>query len=371
MDYSLLTTGYAGIGISTSTDGGATWTKDPTPIQLPVIGSASFNQGAAAPTVAFDAQGNVYVSFMAATFLGPQPNLTYPDNTQRLDGFESNNGIFVAKSTNGGTTWNTPQVVVDNVYHGSASVQFSSDPSMAIDNFTTLANGQPNPNYGNLYVTWAQWYPPGQFPGDPKSTFGSFILFASSNTSNGGSVWTTQMQTVPGPGAGTGLVSALRIKSPETTTVGRRRHGIIAYSTVTVGAGGAVFVSTFTGGYFPFTPRPPAGRVPTSARLLPHLGQWFHGAQLPDGPGHALRLHQQIVHSSPTLDNFRTLPTREIAADPTRPGVLYAVAENTITEAENSGASPRPASCSLCPTTTANPGPPISRSVPSRRLWPN
>ena len=139
MDYSLLSDGYAGIGISSSTDGGATWTKE-TPIPLP----AGFNQGAAAPTVAFDAQGNVYVSFMAATFQGNLPDQTAPGSNQRLDGFESNNGIFVAESKDGGTTWGTPQAVVENVYNGSASVPFEAYPDMAIDTFKTLPNSGPS-----------------------------------------------------------------------------------------------------------------------------------------------------------------------------------------------------------------------------------
>ncbi len=73
MDYSLLTTGYAGIGVAVSENGGATW--EHTSIPLP----APFDQGAATPTVAFSAQGQVFVSFAAATFLGQLPPITDPN----------------------------------------------------------------------------------------------------------------------------------------------------------------------------------------------------------------------------------------------------------------------------------------------------
>ena len=63
MDYSLENTGYAGIGVAVSTDAGKTWTN--TSIPLP----AGYDQGAAAPTVAFDSSGQVYVSFQAASYL--------------------------------------------------------------------------------------------------------------------------------------------------------------------------------------------------------------------------------------------------------------------------------------------------------------
>ena len=74
MDYSLVNTGYAGIGVAVSEDDGATWTDSSVPLP------GGFNQGAAQPTVEFDGQGNVFIAFMAATYLGPQqPPLTLPD----------------------------------------------------------------------------------------------------------------------------------------------------------------------------------------------------------------------------------------------------------------------------------------------------
>ena len=89
MDYSLLTTGYAGIAVAVSHDGGEQWQSKS--IALP----EGFEQGAANPIAQFDGEGHVFVSFMAATFLGPLPALTNPTGgSQRALGLQSNNGDF-------------------------------------------------------------------------------------------------------------------------------------------------------------------------------------------------------------------------------------------------------------------------------------
>src|SRR5262245_40448928 len=82
MDYSLKNTGYAGIGLAVSHDRGEHWRYSNVPLP------AGFDQGAANPTVRFDnidhdplqvgVQNRVFVSFMAATFLGDQPPITNP-----------------------------------------------------------------------------------------------------------------------------------------------------------------------------------------------------------------------------------------------------------------------------------------------------
>src|SRR5262245_45031844 len=115
---------YAGIGVATSRDGGASWSYSSVPLP------AGFNQGAANPTVKFDnidhssadgMQNHVYISFMAATFVGDLPSLTNPDGgAPRALGFEASNGIFVSVSKNGGTNWEQPVCAsgVPNVYNG-------------------------------------------------------------------------------------------------------------------------------------------------------------------------------------------------------------------------------------------------------------
>src|SRR5207253_11505168 len=85
MDYSLVSTGYAGLGVAVSHDNGTTWQHSSVPLP------AGFDQGAANPIAHFDDQGHVFVSFMAVTFLGPKAPLTNPNfDTRGLPGIESN-----------------------------------------------------------------------------------------------------------------------------------------------------------------------------------------------------------------------------------------------------------------------------------------
>jgi hypothetical protein len=321
MDYSLLTTGYAGIGVAVSNDGGKNWTNSSIPLP------AGFDQGAAAPTAAFDGQGNVYISFMAATFLGPKPTLTsiaLNNASQRADGLQSNNGIFVVESRTGGLTWDQPVAVSSNLYNpATGEVPFDTFPEMAIDTFRTLPTGDPNPNYGNVYVTWLRLYPPGQFPGDPTSKLGTDVMFAVGSAGVSGLQFVTQMQDVPGPGPGTGRVSA--IKDP---IFGSNDTGVLIRNNaaVTVGPGGAVYVATYTGGFFTVYYSTDGGKsISTPAGLVSGFTapNYSSGLGFPFGEGF-------LVLKDPNLaaDQFRTLPVRQIAADPTRPGVLYAVAAN-------------------------------------------
>src|SRR5205823_5083906 len=103
MDRSLVSSGCAGIGEGVSFDGGDSGQR--TGVPLP----AGFDQGAANPIVRFDDQGHGFISFTAATFLGPRTPLTNPDpfnpgtsSSDRVFGFQANNGVFVARSDDGG-----------------------------------------------------------------------------------------------------------------------------------------------------------------------------------------------------------------------------------------------------------------------------
>src|SRR5665213_1078078 len=142
-------------------------------------------------------------SFAAATFLGTQPGLTSPNPADVVDGFTSNNGIFVVSGdfvTNGANTTlnlNAPTAVTENLYTGTP-VFFDTLPEFAVDTSSAASNG-------NLYVTWTRFYPKGLFPGDPKSTDGSDNMIAVST--NHGASWTTEMQNgvtvIRDPGDGT------------------------------------------------------------------------------------------------------------------------------------------------------------------------
>jgi hypothetical protein len=317
MDYTLVTTGYAGIGVAVSHDAGTTWQH--TSIPLP----AGFDQGAANPTVRFDGQGHVFISFMAATFLGPQPPLTNPDffnpvrnASDRQYGFQSDNGIFVARSDDGGQTWLQPTAVVTHTYDGQHPVFFDIIPDLAIDTFQTLPNGQFNPNYGHLYVAWTRIYPSGQFPGEPDPGGGGDLMIAVSQDQ--GRSWTTKLEDPKVLGNNfleknaTGPVTVIQ----DALNFGKGLpEGITAMDVarLTLGPEGDIYVTSFGDGDF----------------TVHHSTD---GAASFDPPNHATGYRIAFGTSETTVvaesglftNHFRLHSARAIVADPTRPGYVYA-----------------------------------------------
>jgi hypothetical protein len=125
MDYSANAdhgAGYAGIGISVSHDGGETWESNSIPLP------GNFDQAAGHPIAQFDAQGHLFVSFMAATFLGRdangnalKPGVVYDTGNEtvsylgksvsrRAFGMQANNGVFVARWDEVNLNWNVNPV---------------------------------------------------------------------------------------------------------------------------------------------------------------------------------------------------------------------------------------------------------------------
>jgi hypothetical protein len=310
MDFSLVNTGYAGIGVSVSEDGGKTWTESVVP--LPV----GFSQGAADPTVQFNGQGQLFVSFMAATFLGPQPGLTEPDSDQTLEGFQSNNGIFVASSSNGGTTWTQPLPVASNIFTGT-DVNFEDDPDFAIDTYKTLPNGQPNPYFDDLYVTWVRVYSPGQFPGDPDSAAGTDIMFAVSQ--DGGQNWSTQTQNQNGT-----QITVIKDPKYATNDTGSPGYGYMFYPQVTIGPGGDLYVSAYAGGAFDVFHSTDNGASFVAPNLAEGLGLPFPGINV-------------LPFPTMFVNDFRTNSVRDIVADPSDPGRVYVSDANYVYDAAVGG----------------------------------
>ncbi len=130
MDRGLTTSGYAGLGASVSFDAGLTWHSSTLPLP------AGFDEGASNPITRFDDDGRVFVSFMAATFLGPKPSLTNPHLSrpdlgglsERALGFKANNGVFVVRSDDGGLSWDSPATVAAQTYGGRTEVPFDIMP---------------------------------------------------------------------------------------------------------------------------------------------------------------------------------------------------------------------------------------------------
>ncbi len=306
MDYSLVTTGYAGINVAVSHDRGVTWQH--TALVLP----AGFDQGAANPNVVFDGQGHVFIDYEAATFLGTKPPLTNPDFQDRSPGgFESNNGIFITRSDDGGLSW-SPSVAISSQLYTANPVYFEVIPDLAIDTFQTLPDGSPNPRYGTMYATWTRVYPPGQFPGNPSSAGGTDTMIAVSH--DGGASWQTQLQPQPG----TGIPVSVIQDAANAQTQGSTSPPGVGYadqSHPTVGPEGDIYVSNFGGDFF-------------------EIFYSADGAASFQGPNGNDNEGTQYVASSPGFpssmsglpgDQFRTNAVRDIVADPTRPGTVYAV----------------------------------------------
>lgn len=300
-DYALLSTGYAGIAVAASQDGGASW--EHRTLALP----SGFEQGASDPTVNFDGRGHVYISYMAAKFNGAsKPPLLNPGGgAQRAMGFKANNGIFVSRSDDGGLTWMSPVAVASHVYDGVTQVPFEIYPDLAVDNIPKLPDGQTNPNYGNLYATWARYYPVGQFPGEAKSIGGSDVMIAVSSDS--GLTW--KLRTQP-QATSDGLVSVLRTNG-NTGLETSAGLGYLNWSRIAVGAAGNVAVADFVAGWFVVNNSNDA-----AATFFVPTREDFVG--LPFGTG------GRLLTAGLSDNSFRTVPTRAIAADPLRPGFLYA-----------------------------------------------
>ncbi len=301
LDYSLTQSGYAGIEVAVSHNAGTTWVRNS--VNLPV----GFEQGASDPIAKFDSEGHVFISFMAASFKGASipPILNPGGGKLRALGFEANNGIFVARSDDGGLTWAPPVAVSSHLFDGITNVPFDIYPDMAVDNVKALPDGRMNPNFGNLYVTWGRYYPAGQFPGEANASGGSDVMIAVSR--DHGETWQLRTQ----PRANSQVVDSVLQMTSNTGTEQAAGLGFMNWPRVTVGALGDVSVADFGGGWFLVNHSSDAGEtffVPSREN--------FEG--LPFGSG------GKLLTAGLTNNSFRTIPTRGIIADPVRPGFLYA-----------------------------------------------
>jgi hypothetical protein len=319
MDRSLVNTGYEGIGVAVSRDGGSTWQSSVVPLPT------AFAQGAANPNTVFDGQGHVFISFMSTTFLGARPGLTNPVPTERPLGFQSNNGIFVTQSNDGGLTWNTAIAVASATYNGTDPVPFDIDPNLAIDVYRTLPNGQPNPSFGNMYETFTQLYPPGQFPGEPTSAGGGQVMFSVS--SDGGRIWTLRFAQQAVAGAAISVIGPNDFANP-----GEAPSGVTALTDAqtAIGPEGNVYVDYYMFGYEAVIYSTDAGKDFNSLDLTSGRNLVFNFGLYAGGSVAADSAAGGPQGSGGPTNNFRTVPTRDIIADPTRPGTLYA-AEPIVT----------------------------------------
>jgi hypothetical protein len=130
--------GDAWVGYYVSWDGGKTWSWDLIPGYLggPLSPLTGFDL-AGDPVVCFDSDGNVFISGLCAKRAAfPQHPVGFGLNIAR------SNGIFVAKSTNGGESFEADQISV-LVTALQSVITFHDKEWMAVDM-----------NNGNVYVVW-------------------------------------------------------------------------------------------------------------------------------------------------------------------------------------------------------------------------
>jgi len=113
-----------------SFDEGKTWTER----LVPQTGALALSQYSADPSVMFDLQGNAYYTCLGYTPLAVPPYI-------------QNNVIAVAKSLDGGMTFQPPVPVVV----AQSSPPFHDKPYMAIDKSLS------SPYRGNIYVSWTNF----------------------------------------------------------------------------------------------------------------------------------------------------------------------------------------------------------------------
>ncbi|MGO9114377.1 MAG: FG-GAP-like repeat-containing protein [Thermoguttaceae bacterium] len=329
LDYSLVNpgytgpNGYAGIGTQESLDGGKTWLSE-VPVPLP----RGFSEGAGNPIVQFNAQGQVFVSFMAVTFKGKVASaLASGDFEDRgAAGITSNNGIFEARSDDGGKSWDPAVAIVSHVYNGSTLVFFEDLPQLAIDTSPT------SPNFGDQYEVWTRVYPPGQFPNEPNSSGGTDIMIAVSK--DDGQTWQVQYHKDPDLAA---PVTAIDDSQNDITAAGGGTgtplgQGFVDQPHVTVGPDGSVYVAYFAGGDFAVAYSPPSAAG--SYFLLP---DYKSTDRVAFGNDDNVFVNESGIGSG---DLFRTFPVREIVADPTRPGTVYAVSTISVADANGNTIDP-------------------------------
>ena len=222
-------------------------------------------------------------------------------------GFQANNGIFVSRSDDGGTTWRLAEVVHENIYddgssahHGQARVPFDIIPDLAIDTLHEIRteSGTVNP----MYVTFSSYYPSGLFPGVSEPTGDSEVFIASSSA--GGVNWQVQTQ---------GGISALH--SPISDGATPEGFGHVNWARVAVGQSGEVYVGQFTGTFYTVSESNDGGQ-----HFFVPDGETADGQPFGTGP---VQVNGGSYSFLPDKQ-FRTQPSRTIIADPTRPGVVYA-----------------------------------------------
>jgi hypothetical protein len=177
--------GGRGIASSWSTDGGLTWNQTTVP-GITKCSGGKFDR-ASDPWVSFAPDGTLYGIWLT------------------FDVFDSDNGIVVSRSTDGGETWSAPTTINEDLTNGDDKESITADPN----------------NSNLVYATWDRFLSP---PSLHASDTGRFHARASvqqawfSRTTNGGQTW-AKPGVLYNPGTQAGTIGNIINVLPNDTLV--------------------------------------------------------------------------------------------------------------------------------------------------------
>ena len=292
----------------------------------------SFGAGVVGPTLLSVANSDQSISTPAASIQpGEASALASGDFEDRGQaGTTSNNGIFAARGTEYGLNWGTPVVIVSHQCDGINPVFFEDLPQLAID------NSAASPNFGNLYEVWTRVYPAGQFPNSPTATGGTDIMIAVSK--DDGQTWQTQYKNIPG--LNTPVTALNDIENTAAVGGGTGNPigvGFIDQPHVTVGADGSIYVAYVSGGPFAV-----AYSSPVSAGSTFTGPDYKSSERLAFGNNAGTSIYESGIGNpnDQNTDQFRTFNAKEILADPSHAGWVYAVSTMFVNDANGNTIDP-------------------------------
>jgi hypothetical protein len=260
--------GDRGLASSWSTDGGVTWGQTVVP-GITKCSGGKFDR-ASDPWVSFGADGTLYGIWLV------------------FDVFDTDNGILVSRSTDGGQTWSAPITVNEDLTNGDDKQSITADP-----------------NHANLvYAAWDRFLSPPSLHANDNGRFHarSYVQQAYfSRTTDGGATWKTP-RVLYNPGTQAGTIGSIISVLPNDTLV----DGLIVFADHKAKLQGAsvAVVRSFDQGV----------SWEKKATIVAPLDTSFPGPFDPDHPSQAIR--------SGGLPAF--------AVDPST-GALYAVWEDDAT----------------------------------------
>jgi hypothetical protein len=260
--------GDRGLASSWSTDGGLTWGQTVVP-GITKCSGGKFDR-ASDPWVSFGADGSLYGIWLV------------------FDVFDTDNGILVSRSTNGGQTWSAPITVNEDLTNGDDKQSITADP-----------------NHANLvYAAWDRFLSPPNLHANDNGRFHarSYVQQAFfSRTTDGGATWETP-RVLYNPGTQAGTIGSIISVLPNDTLV----DGLVVFANHKAKLQGAsvAVVRSFDQGV----------SWEKKATIVAPLDTSFPGPFDPDHPSQAIR--------SGGLPAF--------AVDPST-GAVYAVWEDDVT----------------------------------------